>query len=53
VALVACCCLNQINQGSAIWHGAPVEWGKFLLNFTVPLLVSSYSGAKARLSRDA
>lgn len=53
VALVVGTCLNLINQGSAIWHGAPVEWGKFLLNYAVPFLVSSYSGAKARLDRDA
>lgn len=52
VALVVGTCLNLINQGSSIWHGAPVEWGKFLLNYAVPFLVSSYSGAKARLDRE-
>jgi hypothetical protein len=41
-------CLNVINQGSAIWHGEGIEWGKMLLNYVVPYLVASYSAAKAR-----
>lgn len=41
-------CLNAINQGSAIWHGNGVEWGKLLLNYAVPYLVASYSTANAR-----
>lgn len=53
VALIVGTCLNLINQGSAIWDGGAVEWGKLLLNFSVPFLVSSYSGAKARLDRNA
>ena len=48
VSLFVGTCLNAINQGSAIWHGAGVEWGKVLLNYTVPYLVASYSAAKAR-----
>jgi hypothetical protein len=49
VALVVGTRLILINQGSAFWHGAPVQWVRFLLNFAVPFLVSSYSGAKVRL----
>lgn len=49
IALVVGTCLNLINQGSAILHGAPVQWGKLLLNFAVPYLVASYSAAKIRL----
>lgn len=48
VALVVGTCLNAINQGSAIWHGAPVDWPRIALNYLVPYLVSSYSGAKVR-----
>lgn len=40
--------LNLINQGSAIWHGTPADWPRLGLNYLVPFLVSSYSGAKAR-----
>ena len=47
VALVVGTCLNVINQGSAIWHGAVIDWPRIALNFLVPFLVSSYSGAKA------
>ena len=50
VSLFVGTCLNAINQGSALWHGAGVEWGKVLLNYTVPYLVASYSAAKARKS---
>ena len=48
VSLFVGTCLNAINQGSALWHGAGVEWDKVLLNYTVPYLVASYSAAKAR-----
>lgn len=42
--------LNIINQGPAIVHHEPIEWGKLLLNFAVPYLVASYSAAQARRS---
>lgn len=48
VSLVVGSCLNLINQGPTIYHGGAPEWGKLALNYTVPLLVSSYSAAKAR-----
>lgn len=52
VSLVVGTCLNLINQGSAIWTGGPIQWGKFLMNFAVPYLVASYSAAKVRLGQD-
>lgn len=48
VSLFVGTCLNAINQGTAIWHGTGVEWGKVILNYVVPYLVASYSAAKAR-----
>lgn len=50
VALVVGTCLNLINQGAAVWHGGPADWPRLGLNYLVPFLVSSYSGAKARTS---
>lgn len=44
-------CLNAINQGHYIWQGGEVDWAKGLLNFGVPYLVASYSGAKALLAK--
>lgn len=48
VSLFVGTCLNAINQGTAIWDGAGVEWSKVMLNYVVPYLVASYSAAKAR-----
>lgn len=48
ISLFVGSCLNAINQGPAIWSGAEIEWGKFLLNFLVPYLVASFSAAKMR-----
>lgn len=50
VSLVVGTCLNLINQGAAVWHGAPIDWPRLGLNYLVPFLVSSYSGGKARVS---
>lgn len=50
VSLFVGTCLNAINQGPAIWRGDGIECSKFLLNYAVPWLVSSYSAAKARKS---
>ena len=52
VSLFVGTCLNAINQGVAIWHGEPVQWARFLLNYAVPYLVASYSAAKARITMD-
>jgi len=43
-------CLNIINQGDAIWQGGDIDWSRFMMNYAVPFLVASYSGAKARKS---
>ena len=48
ISLFVGSCLNAINQGPAIWSGAEIEWGKFLLNYLVPYLVASFSAAKMR-----
>lgn len=48
ISLFVGSCLNAINQGPAIWSGADIEWGKFLLNYLVPYLVASFSAAKMR-----
>ena len=48
VSLFVGTCLNAINQGAQIWHGDGIEWGRFLLNYAVPFLVSSYSASRAR-----
>lgn len=42
--------LNLINQGAQIWRGDDVDWGRFMLNYAVPYLVSSYSAARVRAS---
>jgi len=52
VSLFVGTCLNAINQGPALWRGETLSWGRLALNFLVPFLVSSYSGAKARLARE-
>jgi len=48
VSLLVGTCLNAINQGSAIWHGAGADWPRLGLNYLVPFLVSSYSAGRAR-----
>lgn len=48
VSLFVGSCLNAINQGWAIWHGAGIDWPRFGLNYLVPFLVSSYSAGRAR-----
>ena len=48
--------LNGINQGDALLAGAAVSWGKLLLTFCVPFLVSTYgafSAARLASSRPA
>ncbi len=52
VALVVGTILNLINQGSAVWQGASIDWHRLALNYLVPFLVSSYSGAKLMFRPD-
>lgn len=49
VALMVGTLLNIINQGGVLWHGADIDWFHGLLNYLVPLLVSSYSAGKRGL----
>jgi hypothetical protein len=51
VALVVGTCLNLINQGTAIWHGVPIDWLRLGLNYLVPFCVSAFSGARADQSK--
>lgn len=53
ISLFVGTCLNAINQGSALWYGSGVEWGKVLLNYAVPYLVASYSAARARMALES
>ena len=46
VSLVVGACLNLINQGPSLWHGASPDWFKLALNHVVPFLVASYSAAR-------
>lgn len=52
VSLFVGAVLNLINQGSAFWSAAPVNWWHVVLNFLVPFLVATYS-AWANESRRA
>ncbi|MEQ1552182.1 nitrate/nitrite transporter NrtS [Sphingorhabdus sp.] len=47
VALLVGTCLNLINQGAAVWHGAAIDWPRLGLNYLVPFCVSAFSGARA------
>jgi hypothetical protein len=48
VALIVGTTLNLINQGEAIFGGAPVNWGKLAMTYTVPFLVSAHGALSAR-----
>ncbi len=41
--------LNIFNEGPVLWHHQSPSWLGILLNFAVPFLVASYSGAIAEL----
>jgi hypothetical protein len=45
--------LNAINQGAQIWRGDGIDWGRILLNYAVPYLVSSYRAAKVRQAEES
>jgi hypothetical protein len=34
--------LNLINQGEAVFHGAPINFAKLFLTYVVPFCVSTY-----------
>ncbi|WP_425231929.1 nitrate/nitrite transporter NrtS [Sphingorhabdus sp.] len=39
-------CVNLINQGAAVWHGAAIDWLRLDLNYFVPFCVSAFSRAR-------
>jgi methyl-accepting chemotaxis protein len=48
IALIAGTLLNVINQGPQIIHGAGMDWGKLLLTYLVPYVVSTISAVQTR-----
>ena len=48
VSLVVGTTLNLINQGDAVFHGAAPNWGKLVLTYLVPFVVSSHGALSAR-----
>ena len=48
VSIAVGTCLNIINQGHILFYGGDFSFLKAAMNYAVPLLVSSYSGAKAK-----
>lgn len=51
VALVVGTILNLINQGDALFTGAPLNWLKIVMTFMVPYAVSTYGAVSYQLSR--
>lgn len=50
VALVVGTVLCLINQGDALFSGAPISWPKLALTYVVPYLVSTYGAVTAHLA---
>jgi hypothetical protein len=48
VALIVGTVLNLINQGEAVLAGGPVRWGRLLLTYAVPFVVSAHGALSAR-----
>ena len=51
VALLVGTILNVINQGDAIFTGAPINWVKVVLTYLVPYAVSTYGAVSYRMSK--
>lgn len=51
VALIIGTVLNGINQGTAIWRGAEVDWWRAMLTYCVPFIVASYGSYGALRQR--
>ncbi len=49
VAVVVGTALNLINQGDALISGSAVHWGKLVLTYAVPFLVSTHGAVSAKL----
>ncbi len=50
-ALLVGTILNAINQGDAIFTGAPINWVKVVLTYLVPYAVSTYGAVSYRMSK--
>jgi hypothetical protein len=50
-ALVVGTTLNLINQGDALFGGAPVNWFKIILTYCVPYAVSTYGAVSVQIRR--
>jgi hypothetical protein len=48
VALVVGTVLNLINQGDALLTGRALHWGKLLLTYLVPFVVSTHGALSVR-----
>lgn len=48
VALIVGSTVNLINQGDALFSGGRINWGKLVLTYTVPFLVSAHGALSAR-----
>ena len=51
VMIVVGSILNLINQGDALFHGAPLNLAKLLLTYVVPFCVSTYGAWSALIAR--
>lgn len=45
--------LNFINQGDALFGGAPLNWFKIILTYLVPYAVSSYGAVSVQIRQAA
>lgn len=50
VALVIGTVLNLINQGDALLRGGDLHYGKLILTYLVPYVVSTHGAVSARLN---
>ena len=48
IAVIAGTLLNIINQGPQLLHGARVDWGRLVLTYVVPYVVSTISAVQIR-----
>jgi hypothetical protein len=49
VAILVGTALNLINQGDVMLGHAPLNWGKLILTYAMPYLVSTYGAVSVRL----
>lgn len=49
-AIIVGTILNLINQGDALFSGAPLHWSKLIMTYCVPFMVSTHGAVSARLA---